>query len=128
MEGVPTTESQRLRKASVQMEREQPYVEALNRNVKCVEQRKEESQFIPKMKPIQSNICFEVNDEVIENSGKMYVGYAKQSCTTHMIQAWFSLQGVYSVKATPMGANMHGPVGRHRGSYIESLLQGAKGL
>lgn len=36
---------------------------------------------------------------------KMYVGYVKQPSTSYRIQDWFCMQGVFSVKITPIGAN-----------------------
>lgn len=33
------------------------------------------------------------------------MGYVKQPGTSYRIQDWFSIQGVFSIKVTPLGAN-----------------------
>lgn len=35
----------------------------------------------------------------------MYVGYVRQPGTSYRVQDWFSMQGVFSIKITPLAAN-----------------------
>lgn len=50
-------------------------------------------------------LCYDVGDEEMNRFRKMYVGYVKQSGTSYMMQEWINMQGVFSIKITPIGAN-----------------------
>lgn len=47
---------------------------------------------------------FDVSNEVLELFRKMYVGFVKQPGNSYRVQDWYSMQGVFSIKATPIGA------------------------
>lgn len=36
---------------------------------------------------------------------KMYVGVVKNPSCAHLVQEWLNIQGFFSIKVTPMGAN-----------------------
>lgn len=57
----------------------------------------------------KKNICdvwYNASEEELSSFKKMYVGVMKDAGSTHMVQEWFSMQGFFSVKVTPMGANL----------------------
>ena len=53
----------------------------------------------------KKNICdvwYNASEEELSSFKKMYVGVMKDAGSTHMVQEWFSMQGFFSVKVTPM--------------------------
>lgn len=52
-----------------------------------------------------SEVCFNVPEEEMQKFNKMYVGVVNIPGSTYSVQEWLSMQGVFSVKVTPMGAN-----------------------
>lgn len=70
-------------------------------------------QTIPPEKPKvvyyrKSNIvelCYNVSEEDMRRCNNMYVGVVKTPSSTHSVQERFSMQGFFSIKVTPLGAN-----------------------
>lgn len=53
----------------------------------------------------EAELCFVVSEEEMDKFNKMYVGMVKNPGSTHMVQEWMNMQGFFSVKVMPMGAN-----------------------
>lgn len=65
-----------------------------------------QSKLNPQRRENKGGLCYEVSEEEMERLNKMYVGEVKNPGSTHIIQEWFNMQGFFSIKVTPMGANL----------------------
>lgn len=51
-------------------------------------------------------VVYNASNDELARFNRMYVAEVKNAGGTHMVQEWFSGQGVFSIKVTPMGANL----------------------
>lgn len=52
-----------------------------------------------------SEICYNVDEEKMLKFNKMYVGVVKIPGSSYSIQEWLNVNGVFSIRVTPLGAN-----------------------
>lgn len=57
----------------------------------------------------KKNLCdvwYNASEEELNKFKKMYVAKVRYAGSAHMVQEWFNLQGFFSIKVTPLGANL----------------------